>query len=126
MDLSDPKTWTDGLDVVVRAPHIVFPLLIAVGWGCFWVRGRFDKSKIDGLEQRLDLAKEQQSYLTKKLADAEAEIVKLEQQTREAVPELLHGKVISTLRYVREATAANTDLGNTISDYWVALPHREK
>jgi hypothetical protein len=31
MDLSDLKTRTDGLGVVVGAPHIVVPLLIAIG-----------------------------------------------------------------------------------------------
>jgi hypothetical protein len=38
MDLSDLKTWTDGLGVVVGAPHIVVPLLIAIGGIVWWFR----------------------------------------------------------------------------------------
>jgi hypothetical protein len=40
MDLSDPKTWTDGLAVVGSAPHIVVPLLIAVCGVAWLVRGK--------------------------------------------------------------------------------------
>jgi hypothetical protein len=42
MDLSDPKTWTDGLGVVVGAPHIVVPLLLAAAGG---VGGFVEQSK---------------------------------------------------------------------------------
>jgi hypothetical protein len=122
MDLSDPKTWTDGVAVVASAPHIIAPLLIAVVGGVWWVRGKFDQSKIDGLQHRLDGAKEQQSYLTKKLDDAQAEIAKLQPLLDKAVPETLSATINKTLRYVREAAVANTDLGNTISKVKVDPP----
>jgi hypothetical protein len=37
MDLSDPKTWTDGLSVVLGAPHIVAPLVGGGRLGCLVV-----------------------------------------------------------------------------------------
>jgi hypothetical protein len=124
MDLSDPKTWTEGLDVVVSARHIVIPLLIAVGGGVWWVRGKFEERKrdglqtiINGLEGRLDNAKDQQSYLATRLADAETEIAKLEQQIEDrAAPELLRETVNSTAQIVGEIETVNTRLGNAISN----------
>ena len=50
MDLSNPKTWTDGISVVVGAPHIVFPLLAAWGVFVWWFRGTVEQAKRDGLQ----------------------------------------------------------------------------
>jgi hypothetical protein len=117
MDLSDPKTWTDGLWVVVSAPHIVGPLLIAVGSIVWWFRGSVERPKRDGLVERLHNAKEQQSYLSQRLTDAQADITKLKQQIEDrAAPELLRDTVNSTARIVGDIAIANNDLGNTISD----------
>ena len=116
MDLSDPKTWTDGVAVVANAPHVVVPLLIAVGVGAFWVRGRFvDKPMIVGLRERLNLAKDHQSYLARRLDDAKAEIAKLKEQiTQGASPDVLRYTANSTAQIVSEIVAANTDLGDKI------------
>jgi septal ring factor EnvC (AmiA/AmiB activator) len=150
MDLSDPKTWTDGFWLVVSAPHIAGPLVAAVGTAVWWFRGTLERSKRDGLQKdikgrdeiingrdvqiaglnvqitdlnikrsilqdRLDAAKEQQSYLTKKLEDAQAEIAKLKQQIEDkAAPEVLRNITVSALKYMDQAALANTDLGNTI------------
>jgi hypothetical protein len=124
MDLSDPKTWTDGLGVVLGAPHIVVPLLVTVGGGVWWLRGKFEERKRDGLEtiikglqQRLENAKEQQSYLSQRLTDAQAEIAKLRQQIDTgAATELLSATVKSAQRFINETVTANTQLGSTISD----------
>jgi hypothetical protein len=117
MDPSDPKTWTDGLSVVLGAPHIVAPLVGAVALGVWWFRGMVDKSKIDGLQERLDNAKEQQSYLSQRLTDAQAEIGKLRQQIdMGADTELLRATAKSAQKFINETATANTQLGNTISD----------
>jgi hypothetical protein len=44
MDLSDPKTWTDGFWLVVSAPHIAGPLVVAVGTAVWFVRGKLEQS----------------------------------------------------------------------------------
>ena len=116
MDLSDPKTWTDSVAVVANAPHIVVPLLIAVGGAVWWVRGRFvDKPMIVGQRERLNLAKDHQSYLTRRLDDAQAEIAKLKEQIAQgASPDVLRYTANSTAQIVSEIVAANTDLGDKI------------
>src|SRR5262245_48185252 len=50
MDLSNPKTWTDGLKVVVNAPHVVGPLMAATAIAVWWFRGTVEKAKRDGLQ----------------------------------------------------------------------------
>ena len=123
MDLSDPKTWTDGSAVVGSAPHIVAPLVIAVAGAVWWARGRFDKSKIDGLEERLNLAKDHHGYLlktsddvAKKLADAQAEIAKLKHQIEDrAAPEVLRGTIGSAEKYIADTATANNDLRRAIA-----------
>jgi uncharacterized protein (DUF3084 family) len=54
MDLSDPKTWTDGLWVIASAPHIVVPLLFGVGTAVWLVRGKLEQSKRDGLQATIN------------------------------------------------------------------------
>jgi len=77
MDLSDPKTWIDGVAVVSGAPHIVVPLVAGALWVGWWLRERFvDKPMIMGQQQRLEGAKEHQQYLARRLDDAQAEIAK--------------------------------------------------
>jgi hypothetical protein len=116
MDLSDPKTWTDGIAVVRDAPHIVGPLLGAVAVGVWWVRGRFvDKPMITGPQQRLDGAKEYQQYLARRLDDAQAENAKLKEQVAQgASPDVLRFTVNSIGKIVDDIAAANTDLGDKI------------
>src|SRR5215813_12331616 len=108
MDLSDPKTWTDGVAVVANAPHIVVPLVLAVLWFGWWVRGRFvDKPMIVGQRERLNLAKEHTSYLTRRLDDAQAEIAKLKEQIAQgAPPDVLRFTANSTAQIVSEIAAA--------------------
>jgi phage terminase Nu1 subunit (DNA packaging protein) len=86
---------------------LIVPLLIAFSGDGWWSRGRFDKSKIDGLEERLHSAKEHQSYRSQRLTDAQAEIAKLKQQIESgATPDLLRATVNSTARIVDEAATA--------------------
>jgi hypothetical protein len=118
MDLFNPKTWTDGWDVVVNARHIVIPLLAAVGYAAWWVRGTLvDKPKIDGLEQRLALAKEQQSPLTEQLADVKVEVALLKRQLENSgADRAILNTVYHTEGIIDRAASSNTQLGNTISD----------
>jgi hypothetical protein len=50
MDLSDAKTWTDGIKLVVGAPHIVGPLIAATAIAVWWFRGTVERTKRDGLQ----------------------------------------------------------------------------
>jgi hypothetical protein len=112
--------------------------VVAVAIGVWWVRGKFEERKrdglqsiINGLEGQLDIAKDQQSYLEKRLADAghfggeleiqlskaEPEIAKLKKQIEDrAAPELLRDTVNSTARIVGEIETVNTRLGNAVSN----------
>jgi hypothetical protein len=120
--------------------------LIAVAGGAWWFRGTVERSRRDGLQteikgrdaiingrdaqitglqQRLDLAKEQQSYLAKQLDDAQAEIAKLKQQIADrAAPELLRVTANSTATIIGQAASANNLLGKTITpaDIRLVLP----
>jgi hypothetical protein len=86
-------------------------------------RGRFDNSKIDGLEERLNLAKDHHGYLlktsddvAKKLADAQAEIAKLKHQIEDrAAPEVLRGTIGSAEKYIADTATANNDLRRAIA-----------
>jgi hypothetical protein len=111
MDLSNPKTWTDGLWGVINAPHIVVPLLVAVAIAGWWFRGSIERAKRDGFQsiiygrdaqiaglnmqiavrqERLRLANDLQGYASNRFADAEKETTKLKQQIEErASPEAI-------------------------------------
>jgi hypothetical protein len=111
MDLSNPKTWTDGLWGVINAPHIVVPLLVAVAIAGWWFRGSIESAKRDGFQsviygrdaqiaglnmqiavaqERLRLANDLQEYASTRFADAEKETAKLKQQIEEkASPEAI-------------------------------------
>jgi hypothetical protein len=107
MDLSNPKTWTDGLWGVINAPHIVVPLLVAVAIAGWWFRGSIERAKRDGFQsiiygrdaqiaglnmqiavrqERLRLANDLQGYASTRFADAERETTKLKQQLEENAP----------------------------------------
>jgi outer membrane murein-binding lipoprotein Lpp len=132
MDLSDLKTWTDGLSVVGKAPHIVFPLMGAVAVAVWWFRGTVERARRDGLQstidgresqiaglnaqiavmqERLQLANDAQKDLTTKLADAKAEFEKLKKQTEEkAPPEAIAATARSTASFLTDSVSANTVL----------------
>jgi hypothetical protein len=107
MDLSNPKTWTDGLWGVINAPHIVVPLLVAVAIAGWWFRGSIERAKRDGFQsiiygrdaqiaglnmqiavrqERLRLANDLQGYASTRFADAERETTKLKQLLEEKAP----------------------------------------
>ena len=107
LDLSNLKTWTDGLWDVISAPHIVLPLLAAVAIAGWWFRGSIERAKRDGFQsiiygrdaqiaglnmqiavrqERLRLANDLQGYASTRFADAEKETTKLKQQLEEKAP----------------------------------------
>jgi hypothetical protein len=104
LDLSNLKTWTDGLWAVISAPHIVVPLFLVVAIAAWWFRGTFERTRRDGLrsiitgrdaqitglntqiavaQERLRLANDLQHYASTKFDDAEKETTKLKQQIEE-------------------------------------------
>ncbi|MGB8892767.1 MAG: hypothetical protein WA322_16685 [Pseudolabrys sp.] len=111
MDLSNLKTWTDGLWGIISAPHVVVPLLVVVAIAAWWFRGTFERTRRDGLQsiingretqivglnmqiavaqERLRLANDLQEYASTRFADAEKETAKLKQQIEEkASPEAI-------------------------------------
>jgi outer membrane murein-binding lipoprotein Lpp len=128
MDLSNPKTWTDGLWGVINAPHIVVPLLVAVAIAGWWFRGSIERAKRDGFQsiiygrdaqiaglnmqiavrqERLRLANDLQEYASTKFADAEKEAAKLKQQIDEkASPESIALTANDTVAMVSSASVA--------------------
>jgi hypothetical protein len=100
LDLSNLKTWTDGLWAVISAPHILVPLLLVVAIAAWWFRGTFERTRwapVDYLttqiavaQERLRLANDLQHYACTKFDDAEKETAKLKQQIEEkASPEAI-------------------------------------
>jgi hypothetical protein len=59
LDLSNLQDWKDGAAVVIAAPHIVVPLLVAVGTGVWLFRGKIEKDKLEVQEARLKLKDDQ-------------------------------------------------------------------
>ena len=138
MDLSDPKVWTDGIKVVVNAPHIVGPLMAATAIAVWWFRGTVEKARQDGLQstidgrdsqiagkdvlvtvmqERLQLANDAQKNLTTKLTDAEKETEKLRKQVEEkASPEAIAATARHTATLVTDSVSANTQLKNVLSN----------
>jgi hypothetical protein len=128
LDLSNLKTWTDGLWGVISAPHIVVPLLAAVAIAGWWFRGTFESAKRDGFQsviygrdaqiaglnmqiavgqERLRLAKDLQEYASTKFADAEKETTKLKQQIEEkASPETIALTANYTAALISSASVA--------------------
>jgi hypothetical protein len=117
LDLSNLKTWTDGLWAVINAPYIVVPLLLVVAIAAWWFRGTFERTRRDGLQsiitgrdaqiaglntqiavaqERLRLANDLQHYACTKFDDAEKETAKLKQQIRKKLHQkLLHLRQIT-------------------------------
>ena len=128
LDLSNLKTWTDGLWAVISAPHIVVPLLVLVAILSWWFRGTFERvrreglqsvidgrdAQIDGLNmqfavarERLRLANDLQEYASTKFADAEKEAAKLKQQIDEKVsPEIMALTANYTVAMLSSASVA--------------------
>lgn len=124
MDLSNPKTWTDGLRVVVDAPHVVVPLLLAVAFGGWWFRGHLQDSQIGTLKQELALADRQLSDYRDKLAGAspdqvKARLVELEAKLTERVVRL-EGRRLSPEQCAKiVASVKDTSAGR---QYFVRVP----
>jgi hypothetical protein len=128
LDLSTPKTWTDGLWAVISAPHIVVPLLVLLAIAAWWFRGTFERARREGLQsiidgrdaqiaglnmqiavaqERLRLANDLQEYASTKFSDAEKEAAKLKQQIDEkASPESIALTANDTVAMVSSASVA--------------------
>src|SRR6266852_6133487 len=87
MDLSDPKTWTEGFRVVIGAPYIVVPLLILVGGAAWWLKDKIDDGEIrglnaknDALDQRLQLAADRAQIVQEARDELEKQVEALKAQ----------------------------------------------
>jgi hypothetical protein len=107
MDLSDPETWKNGLRVLVSAPHVVVPLLIAVAFGTWWIRGQLQEGQISSLKAELSFADRQIAEYKQKLGgaspdEAKARIQQLEARVAKIEPRRLsqdqRSKLIAALR----------------------------
>ena len=58
MDFTDPKYWTDGLNVVGNATQIVGPLLVLAWWSGYLLKSGWAKSEKEGLLQRVGVLEE--------------------------------------------------------------------
>lgn len=137
MDLSNPKTWTDGVSVVVGGPHIITPLLLTVSACVWWFRGTVERAKRDGLqsiidgrdakisaltqqievrEERLQLAIDAHKDLSTKLIDAKMEAEKLKQQIEQkACPEAIATTAKSTTKLLTDTGTVNNALRHVLS-----------
>ncbi len=107
MDLTDPDTWINGAKVVIAAPQIVVPLLIAVASVAYWLRGSLAKAAIEGLREQnkaledyRQLEEARASEFSRKLADVTAQLATLDGQIKRGEPQ--QGLLVTT-----NATAAN-------------------
>jgi hypothetical protein len=136
LDLSNLKTWTDGLWAVISTPHIVVPLLAVVAIAVWWFRGTFERVRREGLQsiingrdaqiaglnmqnavaqERLRLANDLQEYASTRFADAEKEIAKLKQQIEEkASPEVI---ALTTSYTAAMLSSANVALQSAMKAY---------
>jgi hypothetical protein len=119
MDLTKAETWSNGLRIILDAPHIVVPLLILVAGAVWWFRGTIESAAKEGLKERnsaLDeqrkLAEARQKDVQEKLSIAEKRVDELEQKvaagaSREQIADA--GKIARAA--ISETLTANTQLG---------------
>src|SRR5262249_48090868 len=58
LDLSDPKIWKDGANVVLNNLHVVAPLVFATAMAAWWFRGKIENATISGLRERIGALEE--------------------------------------------------------------------
>lgn len=81
MDLSDPQVWKDGISVVVGAPHVVVPLLIAAAGAGWWLKSAIAKGAKDAITERLQLARERETDAKEKQTELEKQVEELRAKT---------------------------------------------
>jgi hypothetical protein len=134
MDLSDPKTWTDGAKIVLEAPQIVAPLLGGVIFGTWWLTSRIDHGTKEKLREQIKVheahrkfAEDRASDFDRKLGAVTAQLTTLEGQIRRGDPQ--QGLLVtanSTATAIGELRRANTEilraLGTTAGAPKLAAP----
>lgn len=118
VDISDPKFWAEGFRVVIAAPQIVVPLLIAFVSFTWWFRGFITQGSIDGLrerngalEERLRLAQDSENTIARKSAELENQVAALKAKIEAgATGENLIGATGPISLTVSEIKAANTEV----------------
>jgi hypothetical protein len=110
MDLSDPKTWTDGIAVVGAAPHIVGPLLIAACGAGWWLKAAIAKGQIKARDERLSLAAERVAFANEKEVEVTKQFELLKKKTAAGAPKeelaAISAKVDTSLGEFKTANTA--------------------
>jgi hypothetical protein len=123
MDLSDPKTWTEELRVVIGAPHIVVPLLLLVGGGAWWLKDKIDDGEVRGLKAKNEVLDERLKLAADREQAVQEARDELEKQVEELKAQIAAGATRETLAPVTarvdaalgEFRSANTALRQVIS-----------
>ena len=123
MDLSNPKTWADGLGTLMSAPHVIVPLLIVVAGVVWWIRGMTEAATRDGLRaqigalnERLQLAHDQQADVTDKLEAAKAAVTTLETKVNIVPSDPLSAEATANATdAITMANIANAALSHTLN-----------
>jgi len=122
VDLTDPKFWADGAKIMIDAPQIVIPLLIAVGLGAWIARGKIEKAARNGLteqkkahEDYRQLAEAKAQEFSRKLADAEGKMAILQEQIKanESQPSVL-ATVHATSQVLGDLRVANNEFTQAV------------
>jgi hypothetical protein len=123
VDLSNPKTWADGLGTLMSAPHVIVPLLIVVAGAVWWIRGTIEaatkhglKAQLGALNERLQLAHDQQADVTDKLEAAKAAVTTLETKVNIVPSDPLSAEATANaIDAITMANIANAKLSHTLS-----------
>jgi hypothetical protein len=129
VNFTDPKFWTDGANVVISAPQIVFPLLAITAIAAWWFKGSTAKGAIAGLreqvgslkaqiavvEERLHLAQDSERLIARDSEQLTAEITALRSQVvAKASKEELDRATATISSTAAKIVAANTELGRLL------------
>ena len=102
MDYTDPKAWKDSMEVVINNLHSVVPIMVLVGGAAWWFKGSLEKSAKSSLkekndvlkerhivlEERLRLAKDSESSVSRAFTELQLEIEKLKTEVANKVPDI--------------------------------------
>jgi hypothetical protein len=119
--------WHTQLGVVMSAPWLIIPLLIAAAIISWWLRGAVEGGRVEGLreqlkarDERLQLAREKEADVGEKLEVAKAEGVALKEQVSLFVgtdPKFItiQSSVGSTVDAIERANTSSKALHSTLT-----------
>jgi hypothetical protein len=115
MDLSEPRVWKEGAEVVLNNLHIVAPLVAVTAAATWWFRGWVVKGTIDTLRERLQLADDSSRRLTRTDDELATQVRSLIVQLRAgSSKEALETAVERIGSTIAEISIANAELSNAL------------